>query len=556
VTPRLRIALLAAALASSVVRAENPGTLAQSSDVTDTASRRVETNVDISADTAIEVKPSTMAKLGAVDRRFASYNVEMVEVTGGRFWKPFSADVDARLAARASETPDPKRPMMMDPNLFQYRPPIDLANPRLRKLAQALGPAYVRISGTWQNSTFFQNDDSPAMKEPPKGFNGVLTRAGWKGVVDFANAVGAKIVTSVATSAGTRDADGVWTPAQAKSVLDYTKSIGGSIAATEFMNEPTFAVVGGAPGGYDAAAFAKDVKVFEGFLRKESPDTIFLGPGSVGEGISLVPGGVSMKIINTEDMLKATGPVFGAFSYHFYGTISRRCTAGVAGAGTTAEEGLSAAWLDRTDIVEAFYAALRDRYMPGKAIWLTETAQAGCGGDKWAAQFVDSFRYLNQLGTLAQKGVQSVMHNTLASSDYGLLDEETLEPRPNYWAAVLWNRTMGIGVLDPQVAKRDNLRLFAHCMADTKGGVSMLVLNTDPAIEQSLSLPVGGERYTLTASSLTSKTVLLNGAQLTAASDGSLPPLKGQAVKAGTLRFAPASVTFVTMPAAGNAGCR
>lgn len=40
----------------------------------------------------------------------------------------------------------------------------------------------------------------------------------------------------------------------------------------------------------------------------------------------------------------------------------------------------------------SFYAALRDKYTPGKAIWLTETAQAGCGGDKCAAQFVDSFR--------------------------------------------------------------------------------------------------------------------------------------------------------------------
>jgi hypothetical protein len=492
-----------------------------------------------------------------VDRRFASYNVERVEVTGGRFWKPFSAEVDARLAARANAAPDSKPPAIgMDPNLFQYRPPIDLSNPRLRKLAQALGPAYMRVSGTWANSTFFQNDDNVAMKEPPKGFNSVLTRSAWKGVVDFSKAVGASLVTSVATSAGTRDADSVWTPAQAKAVLDYTKSIGGTIAATEFMNEPTFAVIGGAPVGYDAAAFAKDIKVFAGFLRKESPSTVFLGPGSVGEGISLVPGGASMKTIASEDMMKATGPVYDAFSYHFYGTISARCTAGVPGAGTTAEAGLTAEWLNRADTVEAFYAGLRDRYLPGKAIWLTETAQAACGGDKWAAQFVDSFRYLHQLGTLAQKSVQSVMHNTLSASDYGLLEDETFNPRPNYWAAVLWNRTMGTGVLDPQAAKDSALRVYAHCMKDSKGGVAMLFLNTDAAAEQTVTVPVGGERYTLTASSLASKTVSLNGAELAAAPDGTLPALKGQAVKAGPLQFAPASITFVTMPAAGNASCR
>jgi heparanase 1 len=510
-----------------------------------------------SAGTTISPDPAKMTRLGSVDPRFVSYNVEMVEVTGGRFWKPFNAETDARLAARESATPDTKRQVGMDPNLFEYRPPINLANPRLRKLAEGLGHAYMRVSGTWQNSTFFQNDDNPAMKEPPKGFNGILTRAEWKGVVDFAHAVGAKIVTSVAISAGTRDADGIWTPTQAKAVLDYTKSIGGSVAATEFMNEPTFAVIGGAPNGYDAAAFARDVKVFDGFLRKESPNTIFLGPGSVGEGISLVPGAAQMKLISTEDMLKATGPVFDAFSYHFYGTVSRRCTAGSgAKAGTTAEDGLTAEWLDRTDTVESFYAALRDTYMPGKPIWLTETAQAACGGDKWAAEFVDSFRYLNQLGTLAQKGVKAVMHNTLASSDYGLLDEKTLEPTPNYWAAVLWNRTMGAGVLDPQVAKQQNLRVYAHCMKDTPGGVAMLILNTDPGAERTLKMRAGGERYTLTASNLISKTVLLNGAEMSAAADGSSRAIKGLRVEAGTIRLAPASITFLTMATAGNASCR
>jgi hypothetical protein len=494
-----------------------------------------------------------MTKLTIVDPRFVSYNVEMVEVTGGRFWKPYSDYVSAQKNA----TPDANQQVGMNPDLYQYRSPIDLANPRLRKLAQGLGPAYIRVSGTWANSTFFQNDDNPALKDPPTGFKGVLTRAEWKGVVDFAHAVGAELVTSVAISAGTRDADGVWTPTQAKAVLDYTKSLGGSIAATEFMNEPTFPGPGGAPTGYDAVAFARDVKIFNGFLRQESPNTIFLGPGGVGGvGEGMGPARARPNLISTEDIMKATGPVFDIFSYHFYGTVSSRCTANRPRVGTTAEDGLTAEWLNRTATVESFYAALRDAYMPGKPIWLTETAQAACGGDKWAAEFVDSFRYLNQLGTLAQKGVKVVMHNTLAASDYGLLDEKTLDPMPNYWAAVLWNRTMGTDVLDPQVAKEQNLRVYAHCMKNTRSGVSMLVLNTDPTAERTVDLPVGGERYTLTASNLLSKTVLLNGAEVTVAADGSLPPIKGQTVKAGTIHVPPASITFLTMPGAKNANCK
>jgi hypothetical protein len=489
-----------------------------------------------------------MPKLSTVDARFLSYNVEMVEVTGGRFWKPYQST--AAGPAEPTSPPDSNQPVGVNPNLYQYRPPIDLSNPRLRRLAAALGPVYLRVSGTWQNSTYFQDNDDPALPQPPTGFNSVLTRAEWKAVVDFARQVGAEIVTSVAISPGTRDAEGVWTPAQAKAVFDYTKSLGGSIAAIEFMNEPTFAMMGGAPQGYDAAVFARDAKIFATFLRKESPATIFLGPGSVGEGVSLGPAGLKLKLIKTDDLMQATGPIYDAFSYHFYGTVSRRC-----GGSVTIDQALSADWLDRTDTVEAFYAALRDKYLPGKPIWLTETGQAACGGDPFAGQFADSFRFLNQLGTLAQKGVKSVMHNTLAASDYSLVAEDTLEPKPNYWAALLWSRTMGPVVLGPGVAKDQAVRIYAHCMKGTKGGVSLLALNTDVSSEQAINIPLAADRYSITAPDLTSKKVLLNGAELQAQPDGSVPEFKGQPVKAGTIRLAPASITFLTIPSARNKTC-
>jgi len=33
--------------------------------------------------------PAKMPRIGSVDERFQSYNIEMVEVVGGRFWKPY-----------------------------------------------------------------------------------------------------------------------------------------------------------------------------------------------------------------------------------------------------------------------------------------------------------------------------------------------------------------------------------------------------------------------------------------------------------------------------------
>lgn len=502
--------------------------------------------------TAVAIAPAKMPKVGTVDPRFVSYNVEMVEVTGGRFWKPYKSSSDAHSAPKPPTSTEANQQVGVNPDLFQYRPPINLANPRLRKLAQGLGPSYVRVSGTWQNSTYFQNDNHPAMTEIPKGFRGVLTRAEWKGVIDFADAVDDKVVTSFAVSPGTRNAEGIWTPAQAKAFLDYTNSAGGSIAATEFMNEPTFPGPGGAPAGYDAAAFARDAKIFSDFLRKESPQTVFLGPGGVGEGVSLTAGApMQMELIATEDILKATGPIFDAFSYHFYGAVSRRCMGNMS-----VDKALTADWLDRTDKVEAFYATLRDKYLPAKPLWLTETAEAACGGDPIAGQFVDTFRYLNQLGTLARKGVQVVMHNTLAASDYGLLDEDTLEPRPDYWAALLWKRTMGNVVLDPGMAEDQSLRIYAHCAKTGTGAVALVALNTDTLHEQAISLPNPAERFTFTAPSLTSTEIMLNQKQLKAESDGSVRLPEPDHVPAGPLRLAPASVTFLIIPSAGNNSCK
>jgi hypothetical protein len=494
--------------------------------------------------------PGNMPRVGTVDERFQSYNIEAVEVTGGRFWKPY-ASVSA---PNAEAQPAANAPPGMDPSLYEYRAPIDLSNPRLRKLAAALGPAYVRVSGTWMNSTYFQDSDDPAPPKPPAGFNSVLTRKEWKGVIDFARAANAHIVTSFAMSTGTRDAAGVWTPKVAQAFMAYTKSAGGSIAAAEFMNEPTFAEIGGAPKGYDAQAFARDFAVFQAWAKANAPEMRMMGPGGVGEGTPLAP--PFMHLLTTEGILKAAGPVFEIFSYHSYGAASIRCAVLGSAVGTTKEAALSVDWLSRGASAEAFYAALRDRYEPGHPIWNSETGQAACGGDRWAATFVDTFRYLNQLGSLARLGVQVHMHNTLNASDYGLLDEKTLEPRPDYWAALLWRRLMGTTVLDPGPSPSANLHLYAHCLRDQPGGVSVLAINADKEAAQTLQVPAGVKRYTLTASDLMSATVRLNGKQLQLGAGDTLPALQGSAVQSGTITLAPESITFLAFPKAGNLSCR
>jgi hypothetical protein len=501
---------------------------------------------------APKVAPAAMQRIGTVDERFQSFNVEMLEVTGGRFWAPYKA---AKTADAAEEAKMPT-PAGVDPSLYRYRAPIDLSNSRLRKLAAALGPSYMRVSGTWANSTYFQDSDGPALKTPPDGFGGVLTRQQWKGVIDFSKAVDAKLVTSFAISPGVRGADGVWTPVEAKKFLAYTKAAGGSIAAAEMFNEPSFASMGGAPKGYNAASYGQDFKVFQAYMKQAAPEVKILGPGSVGEGAPLTANMPGVTMLNSDDMLKAAGPGLDAFSYHFYGGVSQRCVRLGSPSQTSPETALSANWLERTEKDEEFYAKLRDQYLPGGAMWLTETGETACGGNPWAATFIDSFRYLNQLGVLAKRGVQVVIHNTLAASDYALIDEATLEPRPNYWAALLWRRLMGTGVLEVGASTGPNLHVYAHCLRGVPGGVTILAINADRTAAQSLDVPVKGERYTLTAKELTSSSVDLNGRQLMLGKNDTLPELEGKVTGAGLVEFSPASITFLAIAGAGNAACR
>lgn len=503
--------------------------------------------------------PAIMKRIGQVDERYQSYNVEMLEVTGGRFWKPYKdiAEIPTKTGGRAgSALQGGDTPSGMSADLYQYRPPIDLANRRLRAMAAALGPAYVRVSGTWANTTYFADTDTPP-KDPPPGYGGVLTRQQWLGVIAFSRAVNAPIVTSMPNGQGTRGPDEVWRPDEARRWLAFTKEHGGTVAAAEYFNEPTLATMGGAPKDYDAAAYGRDHRIFEAFMRKEFPDTKLLAPGSVGESTAdwgIANGGYSdLKMLPAADLAASTGGA-DAFSYHHYGAVSQRCAA--MGHQTSADQALSEDWLGRTDQTLAYYRRVRDQFMPGKPFWNTETADAACGGNPWGGTFLDTFRYLDQLGRLARQEVAVVIHNTLVASDYGLLDETTFEPKPDYWGALLWRRLMGTTVLDPGLTNGPGLHVYAHCLRGAPGGVAILVLNTDRKKGRSLMLPVAATRYTLTATKLTGRSVQLNGIPLRLGADDALPAMAGKATTAGVVTFAPASITFLAIPSAQNRECR
>src|ERR1700761_3804941 len=67
------------------------------------------------------VTPAKMPRVGTIDERFQAYNIEMLEVTGGRFWAPYKQGSDAPAAPSESKS-DAKTPAPpgMDPSRYRY----------------------------------------------------------------------------------------------------------------------------------------------------------------------------------------------------------------------------------------------------------------------------------------------------------------------------------------------------------------------------------------------------------------------------------------------------
>ena len=150
----------------------------------------------------VKLSPQTLKPLHEMDERLVSYNVEMTEVTGGTFWKAYTeAQVDG-----TEEFPVIKDWGNMG-NLQQWYDPIDTTNPRLIKLAKELGTAWVRVSGTWANKTYYDFDGKYADGTVPEGFQNVLTKQQWLNLLDFVKAIDGKLLVSIANCPGIHAAD-------------------------------------------------------------------------------------------------------------------------------------------------------------------------------------------------------------------------------------------------------------------------------------------------------------------------------------------------------------
>jgi hypothetical protein len=129
-----------------------------------------------------------------------------------------------------------------------------------------------------------------------------------------------------------------------------------------------------------------------------------------------------------------------------------------------------------------------------------------------------------------------------------------MSPRPNYWAAVLWRRTMGSTVLASPRSPSPALRLYAHCQPGKPGGVTVMALNTGEAAQR-INLGSTGTGWTMTGQPLDTREVKVNGQVPALSADGELTGLGGVAVR-GAVTVPGHAVAFYSLPGARNPACR
>lgn len=494
-------------------------------------------------DNFITISSAIGKELHQIDSRMVSYNVEMAEVTGGTFWKAYT-----REQVEGKEDYPPIKSMADIAGMMQVYPPINLYNQRLRYLAKMLGPAWVRVSGSWATKTYYDFDGHTGGKVP-EGYQNILTEEQWKGVLDFVKEVDGKLLISVSNCEGLHSAKEEWHPEQAKLILDYSANYGVPVEAIEFTNEPNMLEHSGLPAGYTPSDYARDQDVFVRFIRENYPDILIVGPCTTGGDVAICDETEGPGSCKVSELMEGTSQKLDVFSYHYYNGVSERLASVMPKSHWDSSLAHTEEYLDKAISFARTYAPIRDLYVPGGQMWVTESGDAGGGGNTWASTYLEVFRVLNELGGFSTITDGVIFHNTLASSDYGFLAPETFEPRPSYFAVSLWNRLMGNVVYETGESIREGVHVYAHSRKDGKPGKAYLIINNSAEKITNVTIPTEAECYILSGEndSLRARTMLVNGKPMKLDENDKLPNISPVYLSASNLELKPLTIAFVLL---------
>ncbi|XP_044189075.1 heparanase [Thunnus albacares] len=463
-----------------------------------------------------------------------------------------------------------------------------LSSPKLRTLARALTPAFLRFGGTQQDfmvftpqfTSSFTAEKSCNELELPSWLEEKLTEE-WsqqemllmsedrkkkfnrttytESTVDllnsFTNCTGLDLIFGV--NALLRTADNSWNSSNARLLMQYCESRQYRMS-WELGNEPnSFRWKSGI--WVDGLQLGQDFTHFRQIMSKSKfyHNAQLYGP-DIGQ-----PRTHRTDLL--ESFLHSGANAINAFTWHHYY---------VNGRDTSLKDFLDPKLLDvlKTKTDEVLERV--KQVSPGKPVWLGETSSAyGGGAERLSNTFVAGFMWLDKLGLAARLGIDVVMRQSLIGNGrYNLVDNQ-LEPLPDYWLSVLYKRLVGPEVLGIKVlsifGRGKTVRLYLHCTNKRSygdGAVTMISMNLSKRPAR-ISMPAHVSSSTVDAfvlqsekpgeEGLHSSSVKLNGQVLKMVDDKTLPDLKGIRLPAAEHLELPAySLAFYVLTDARAAACQ
>ncbi|KAM8828330.1 heparanase [Spinachia spinachia] len=469
-----------------------------------------------------------------------------------------------------------------------------LSSTKVRTLAKALSPSFLRFGGTRQDFMVFSPQKVQAGSSARRLFNGssaegscdrrelpssledklkrdwtqqlvTLMREDLQGkyrrvkftedTVDllhsFASCSGMDLIFGL--NALLRSADNSWNGSNAGLLLQYCES----------RRYPVSWELGNEPNSYEKKAGIRvdGHQLGRDFTRLRammSESTWYRGAGLFGPDVGQPR---EHRVNLLEGFLQSGSPAVDAVTWHHYY---------VNGRDTSVEDFLDPQVLDSLILKTKDVLEEVQMVSPEKPVWLGETSSAfGGGATGLSDTFVAGFMWLDKLGLSARLGMAVVMRQVfIGSGSYHLLDEN-LDPLPDYWLSVLYKRLVGPEVLKIE-SRSSRVRLYLHCANRNsyRGGAVTLIsmnLGQEPAcisLPALLSSSSTVEAFVLQSDrpgvdGLYSRCVKLNGGVLKMVDDRTLPHLKGARLPpAEHLQLPAFSLAFFVFMDTGAVACR
>ena len=235
------------------------------------------------------------------------------------------------------------------------------------------------------------------------------------------------------------------------------------------------------------------------------------------------------------------------FSYHYYNGLSDRLASVMPAGHWDASEANGEDFLDVAPKFCRTYIPYRDKYAPGTEMWVTESGDAGGGGDTWASTYLDVLRTLNELGGFSALTKGVIFHNTLTASDYAFLARFVHDPRPNFFAVKLWLELMGTDVYAAGEPIREGAHVYVQSYKPDPTKKCYLIINNSETETTTVEAANDGLIWVLAGKDGAKRATVmtLNGNDLVLGENWELPDLSGAPVAAGKIELAPMTCTFL-----------